>query len=608
MIHMKANTRRAVALSDDLITTGSVGIEVEILCSETWDGLTKTVLFRGSGSSVDVILTGDSCTVPPEVLTVPGGELLIGLYGTDGSGSLAIPTVWADAGRILPGAVPSGVEPTPAQKSALDQAIDALNEATEEIPNQIDTALAEAKASGEFDGEDGVSPSISVTDITNGHRVTITDAEGTNVFDVMDGEKGDPGEGLAYYRAIVNSAGTLTMQADMPSPTEIANTFNTGEGPLPLLRLHDHGWFFNDTETFARIYLDLRYSQRHQSGAKYAVFEGTFENRDGSGPYHIWVKGIEENGSTTWTIGKEALGGGTPPVQSVNGKTGAVVLDAADVGAGTYSKPSGGIPKTDLANAVQTSLDKADTALQSYTETDPTVPAWAKAPNKPSYTAAEVGALPASTAIPRKTSDLTNDSGFVNASGAAAAAPVQSVNGQTGAVTVPSLPTGGTAGQVLTLMPGLSPGSDPIPIWDDQKIVVLDFTLDANDQVSSGPIWNDIDAALSGTTAVVAHITKNDGTELFAPLVFYDDTPGAWTAKFSAPDGYDGLFYSIVSGEGVVNTWYYNEWDINIDLTDLYDSKLNNNLGSAEAGKFLVVGSDGAVTTMTLATWQAGSY
>ena len=35
---------------------------------------------------------------------------------------------------------------------------------------------------------------------------------------------------------------------------------------------------------------------------------------------------------------------------------------------GTYSKPSTGIPKTDLASAVQTSLGKADTALQSYTE------------------------------------------------------------------------------------------------------------------------------------------------------------------------------------------------------------------------------------------------
>ncbi|MBR2778478.1 MAG: hypothetical protein IKD75_15540 [Prevotella sp.] len=43
-----------------------------------------------------------------------------------------------------------------------------------------------------------------------------------------------------------------------------------------------------------------------------------------------------------------------------------------------YIKPSGGIPKSDLASAVQTSLNKADTALQSFTETDPTVQAWAK--------------------------------------------------------------------------------------------------------------------------------------------------------------------------------------------------------------------------------------
>lgn len=60
---------------------------------------------------------------------------------------------------------------------------------------------------------------------------------------------------------------------------------------------------------------------------------------------------------------------------------------------GTYSKPSGGIPKTDLASAVQTSLGKADTALQSFTETDPTVPSWAKASSKPTYTASEVGAI-----------------------------------------------------------------------------------------------------------------------------------------------------------------------------------------------------------------------
>ena len=46
-------------------------------------------------------------------------------------------------------------------------------------------------------------------------------------------------------------------------------------------------------------------------------------------------------------------------------------------------------------------------------ETDPTVSEWAKQPTKPSYTAHEVGALPVGTKIPTKTSDLTNDSGYL---------------------------------------------------------------------------------------------------------------------------------------------------------------------------------------------------
>ena len=51
------------------------------------------------------------------------------------------------------------------------------------------------------------------------------------------------------------------------------------------------------------------------------------------------------------------------------------ITDLADIrsgaaaGATAYQKPSGGIPKTDLSSGVQTSLGKADTALQ--TETDP---------------------------------------------------------------------------------------------------------------------------------------------------------------------------------------------------------------------------------------------
>ena len=51
-------------------------------------------------------------------------------------------------------------------------------------------------------------------------------------------------------------------------------------------------------------------------------------------------------------------------------------------------------------------------------------------------TASDVGALADTTPIPTDVSDLNNDLGFVDAAGAAAAAPVQSVSGKTGAVTL----------------------------------------------------------------------------------------------------------------------------------------------------------------------------
>ena len=40
------------------------------------------------------------------------------------------------------------------------------------------------------DGNDGYSPTVTVTDITGGHRVTITDVNGAHTFDVMDGSSG----------------------------------------------------------------------------------------------------------------------------------------------------------------------------------------------------------------------------------------------------------------------------------------------------------------------------------------------------------------------------------------------------------------------------------
>lgn len=64
-------------------------------------------------------------------------------------------------------------------------------------------------------------------------------------------------------------------------------------------------------------------------------------------------------------------GGSSDNITNDSNVSGTTVSDALSAlsdeiaSKGTYSKPSGGIPKTDLASAVQTSLDKADTALQT---------------------------------------------------------------------------------------------------------------------------------------------------------------------------------------------------------------------------------------------------
>ena len=123
------------------------------------------------------------------------------------------------------------------------------------------------------------------------------------------------------------------------------------------------------------------------------------------------------------------------PVTSVNTKTGAVVLDKTDIGLGN------------VANVTQYSASNPPpypvTSVNGMTGDVVVQGGGGGAVDSVNgqigvvmLDAADVGALPDNTVIPTKTSDLNNDSGFVTSAQAAAAAPVQSVNGQTGAVTV----------------------------------------------------------------------------------------------------------------------------------------------------------------------------
>ena len=74
-------------------------------------------------------------------------------------------------------------------------------------------------------GEDGYSPSITVTTIANGHRVTITDANGTQSFDVLNGTGGGGGSGengVTFYPT-VDADGNISWTNDggLTNPTTV---------------------------------------------------------------------------------------------------------------------------------------------------------------------------------------------------------------------------------------------------------------------------------------------------------------------------------------------------------------------------------------------------
>lgn len=72
-------------------------------------------------------------------------------------------------------------------------------------------------------GADGYSPTVSVTTITGGHRVTITDKNGPKSFDVMDGEDGQAAEGGGTVDIESVEAEKVVFTRDMYSAYAIGN-------------------------------------------------------------------------------------------------------------------------------------------------------------------------------------------------------------------------------------------------------------------------------------------------------------------------------------------------------------------------------------------------
>ncbi len=244
-------------------------------------------------------------------------------------------------------------------------------------------------------GEDGVSPAVTVTTIAGGHRVTVTDAQGSRYFDVMDGSgSGDMMSSVYDADSAVAGAGG------------IAEYVETHGGKIDTIKRNGTALPITDKTVDISVPTSASDVGADSAGSAAAV-QGNLDTHIGDTVKHITAGersawNAKQNAISDLAAIRSGAAAGATALQTesdpVFAASAAHGISSSDVSNwnGKYSKPSGGIPKTDLATAVQTSLGLADTALQ--TETDPTVPSWAKQTTKPSYTASEVGADSSGTA------------------------------------------------------------------------------------------------------------------------------------------------------------------------------------------------------------------
>lgn len=69
------------------------------------------LVFTNGVETRDVMLDGDECYIPHEVLAVPRVRVRVGVYGTDGE-NVILPTIWANLGDVHDAPDPSGDEAT----------------------------------------------------------------------------------------------------------------------------------------------------------------------------------------------------------------------------------------------------------------------------------------------------------------------------------------------------------------------------------------------------------------------------------------------------------------------------------------------------------------
>ena len=429
MTKIKFTGATAIASNHEALTVGAVGLVVRFEFNSAWDGLHKIAVFHCGGVTKDVLdssFPANICPIPWECLQEEGETLYCGVYGTDSNGNIIIPSKMARLGTVHPAADPTGdesLDPTlPVWQQALNMAQDAMSLLAGKVNRSGDTMQGDLDMGAHTLR---LGPTTGMTEDNHNTIRLIADREGEGVTlsNIDTPYEDSDAVNKKYVDDKVNSLNTDDIHLSAASEhhsadktvTEVLDGLSKAIINIPTALPNPHKLTINGTS-----YDGTEDVQMTIQGGGGTSDHSQLTNRDAANQHPItaitglqtaldgkanaadipslegyateaYVQSYHDNTkqdiiTDLATIRSGAIKGATA-IQPEAGKglfSGSYndltdkpeIPDAVTEGTvsgwgftkntGTYSKPAGGIPKADLAAAVQTSLGKADTALQSH--------------------------------------------------------------------------------------------------------------------------------------------------------------------------------------------------------------------------------------------------
>lgn len=233
------------------------------------------------------------------------------------------------------------------------------------------------------DGANGFSPTVSTQTVENGVKVTVTDLNGEHEFIVLNGKDGQVDE-----QAVAQAVQSYLEQNPVQVPTKTSDLTNDSNYISDVNYVHtDNNYTTQEKQKLAGLsnYDDTEVNQAIANKVDKVTgkdlstndFDDTYktnvDNNTDARHTHTnkqVLDNITSNDISNWNNKSDFSGNyndlSNKPTIPVEVTENTVSGWGFTKNTGTYSKPQNGIPKTDLESAVQASLDKADTALQTH--------------------------------------------------------------------------------------------------------------------------------------------------------------------------------------------------------------------------------------------------